>query len=136
MIQLENQRKLIDGSFITNVALAGNTNTTVNTASFNLIQSYATSEHYRAEFDIDPTATVPSTTTVAVHLQGSADNATWANISESATVTLTGNASNVVANTSVVYALSPDVPQYIRGVVAVGALGATPTGNVVFSLRF
>ncbi len=135
-ISLENQRKIQDASFTTNVALAGNTNTTQNTASFNLIQSYAASEHYAVEFDIDSTATVPSAATVTVTVQGSADNSTWANITELATTTFTGNASNVVANTSVIYRLSPDTPQYIRGQVVVGALGASPTGNVVFSLRF
>lgn len=136
LISLENARELQDGAFVQNLALSGNTNTNVNGAGFNLLQTYAASEHFAGQFTLDSTATVPSTTTIKVYLQGAPDNATWTNISELATTTFTGNASNVVANNQVIYRFSPDTPNYVRPVVQFGALGASPTGNIVFSIQF
>ena len=64
-IQLENSRKIVDATFVANVALPGQ-NTNANSASFNLIQSFAASEHYAVQVDVDASTVASGQTIIAV----------------------------------------------------------------------
>ncbi len=132
--QLENQRKLADAAYTASTTLPATNSSNVTTASFNLIQSFATSEHYAVQVDIDPLANFGTTGALTVVIQDSADNVTFANISELGSTVVNAN---TTATTTDQFRLPPTARQYIRALAAIGAInGNISANNVTVSLRF
>jgi hypothetical protein len=131
--QLENQRKLSDAAFATSVPLPA-AGSTVYTSSFDLIQSFSTSEKYAAQIDVP--ATTSSTGSITGFLQHAPDNATWSNIPElgSTLITVTSGSTPL---TSDQFRLPPTTLEFIRaGFTVSSGAGAVQNFNGSLSLRF
>ncbi len=133
-LSLDNQRKLVDASFVASVALPAANNTNVTTASFNLNQADAASDYFTVQVDIDPLANFGTTGALTVVLQDSPDGVTFTNISKLGSLAVNAN-TNVT--TSGQFKLPPDANPYIRGFAGVSAInGSISANNVTVSLRF
>jgi len=133
--QLENQRNLSDAALTASVALPSANNTNVTTTSFSLNgQSFATSEQYAVQVDVDPLANFGTSGALTVVIQDSADNVTFANITKLGSVTI---AANTTTTTTAQFRLPPDARPYIRGLAAITTNnGNISANNVTVSLRF
>ena len=119
-MNLENQRKLKDAAFIATVALPAPGGISY-TSSFDLGQSYSTSEKYNVNIDLP--ATTMSTGSITGFIQHSADNATWSNVSELGSTVVTVSSGSTPL-TSDAYKLPPTCMEFIRAGFTVPA-GAT-----------
>lgn len=133
-LSLNNQKKLVDASFVASATLPASANSNVTTTSFNLVQASTASDFYAVQVDIDPMANFGTAGALTVVIQDSADNATFANISELGSTVV--NANTTVTTTDQ-YSLPPTARQYIRGLAAVtGINGSIAANSVTVSLRF
>jgi hypothetical protein len=119
-MNLENQRKLQDAAFVTAVPLPAPGSTSY-TSSFDLVQSFATSEKYAPQLDVP--ATMISAGSIIGFLQHAPDNATWSNISELGSTVITASSGSLLA-TSDQYRLPPTAQEFLRAGFTVSS-GAT-----------
>jgi len=133
--QLENQRKLQDAAFVASATLPATNNSNVTTTPFSLNgQSYATSEHFAVQVDVDPLANFGTAGALTVVIQDSADNVTYANITELGSTMINANTTTVTTDQ---YKLPPTARAYIRGLAAISGInGNIAANNVTVSLRF
>ena len=132
---LENQRKLTDINLQTVATLPNAANTNIATPSISLNgESFSTSEHYGVGVTIDPLANFGTTGALTVVIQDSADNVTFANISELGSTVINAN---TAAATSDQYRLPPTARAYIRALAATSNInGNIAANNVTLSLLF
>jgi hypothetical protein len=117
MIQLENARAIQDTNWVAPIALPAANSTTVDTASFNLLEAYVMSESFNVEVDVDPMSTLGAGNTLSVALQMAPDNATWVAIPGLAAQVITGN---TAVETLLTWKLPPGCNQYIRATFTTG----------------
>ena len=132
-MQLENQRKLIDSNYYTVVGLPAASGTTVYTQSFDLVQSFATSEQYAAQIDISNTSA--SSGSITAFVQHASDNATWYNIPELGAVTVSSS-SGTTPFYSDQWRLPPTTQEYVRAGLTFYGTGNISNSSGSFSLRF
>ena len=140
---LPNRRGLKDANQVLTTAYSA-ANSSVNSASLDLTQSYSLSELLAVQVDTDAMPNFTSNiNTATYYLQHSADNSNWANIPELGPITQNGVASTGVASSLTTFGgidqwkLPPATKQYVRGVAALTAgAGANTSANFYISLVF
>ena len=116
---------------VTKACPAAGANHNTDTIDLGCKNPGASVESFEVEIAIPALPSLAADKTLTVKLQDSADNTTFADVEQLASVVVTGVSTNGSAASTVVVRLPSDVKRYVQANLAVASSGGDNTANIV-----